>query len=366
VSDSDQVGPWARVVTKSLIKILVFYVLFIGALVWLVIQFPLLEEYFTGGRLQELANQGGQDFPGELTTTFGGSQRPAVGLFGWQNTPVAALSMVAAILMMIPTAWSYIIIKARGGYNQSVVHTLLILPIAVTGTVIVVQHSIPLAFSLAGIVAAVRFRTTLDDTKDAVYVFLAIGVGLACGVQALGVAVALSLVFNVVNVILWRFNVGNIYVDQLGRTSALGLGDVLAGPGSAETALKIGDSSLLTALSPREVKEVAEHRERLESYLDSVTDRHKERKSYSILLIHTRDAGDVQKATEEVLDRGAARWRLAEILPGKDGLSILEYLVRVKDGIPTGAVLDAIRREGGEKVVAAEMRSLKGLKKKKP
>ena len=366
MSESEKLGPWKGVVTRSLIKILVFYVLFIATLVWLVIQFPTLEEYFTGGRLQELAGQGGQDFPGEITTSFGGTQREAVGLFGWQNTPVAALSMIAALLVMIPTAWSYIIIKARGGYNQSVVHTLLILPIAVTGIVIVVQNSIALAFSLAGIVAAVRFRTTLDDTKDAVYVFLAIGVGLACGVQALGVAVALSMIFNIVNLILWRFNFGNIYVDQLGRTSALGLGDVLAGPGSAETALQIGDSSLLTALSPREVKEVAEHRERLESYLDSVTDRHKERKRYSILLIHTKEVGEVQKSTEEVLDRGAARWRLAEILPGKDGLSVLEYLVRVKDGIPTGAVLDAIRRDGGDRVVAAEMRSLRGLKKKKP
>ena len=33
----------------------------------------------------------------------------------------------------------------------------------------------------AGVVAAVRFRNTLRDTKDAVYVFLAVGIGLAWG-----------------------------------------------------------------------------------------------------------------------------------------------------------------------------------------
>ena len=112
------------------------------------------------------------------------------------------------------------------------------------------------------------------------------------------------------------------------------------------------------------MKEVAHHRVRLEQYLDSVTETPKERKSYAILLIHTRNVGEVQKATEAVLSRGAARWRLAEILPSEGGVSILEYLVRVKEGVPAGAILDAIRREGGDQVEAAELRSLEGLKKR--
>ena len=61
---------------------------------------------------------------------------------------------------------------------------------------IVVQSSLALAFSLAGIVAGVRFRSTLDDTRDAVYIFLAIGTASAAGAQALGIAFATSLIFN--------------------------------------------------------------------------------------------------------------------------------------------------------------------------
>jgi Domain of unknown function (DUF4956) len=347
-------------VHRSLAKILVFYALFISALVFLVIQFPWMQQAFTGARLQELAGSSNS----EIMSTFGGSRAQGGGIYGWQNTPIAVFSLVSTLLIMIPTAWSYIIIKARTGYSQSVVHTLIILPLAVTGIILVVQASAALAFSLAGVVAAVRWRTTLDDPKDAVYVFMAIGVGLCTGAQALGVALSLSIVFNVVNLVLWKLNFGNMYVDQLGRTAAMGLGDALAGPESGASALQIGDRSLLTALSPREVREVAEHRERLESYLDSVSDTNKERKAYSILLVHTRDVGDVQLAVEAVLKRGAARWRLAEILPSEDGVSVLEYLVRVREGVPEGAILDAIRREGEGKVEAAELRSLEGLKKR--
>jgi hypothetical protein len=37
---------------------------------------------------------------------------------------------------------------------------------------------------------------------------------------------------------------------------------------------------------------------------------------------------------------------LAEIIPGEDDISILEYLVRLKDHVPGGALLDAVRKGG--------------------
>jgi hypothetical protein len=265
---------------------------------------------------------------------------------------------------MVPVAWTYIIIKIRGGYDQSVVHTLIILPVAVTGIVIIVQTSVALAFSLAGIVAAVRFRTTLEDTKDAVYVFLAIGVGLAAGSGRLATALLVSMVFNVVNLVLWKIRFGNIYVDQLSRTSALGLGDVLAGPGSGRTALSIGDQALLTAMPQSDLREMVGRVARLEGYLDEETDVKGQKKLYSLLLVHTRLAAEAQKVVEGPLNELAARWRLAEIIPGKDGVSILQYLVRPNPGVQPGLLLDKIRQEGGDHIQAAELRSLRSRAKR--
>ncbi|RMH20322.1 MAG: DUF4956 domain-containing protein [Gemmatimonadetes bacterium] len=275
----------------------------------------------------------------------------------------AASALVGGLLLIVPVAWTYIITKGRAGYAQSVVHTLITLPVVVTGVVIIVQNSLALAFSLAGIVAAVRFRTTLDDTKDAVFVFLAIGVGLAAGVMALGVAALLSVGFNVVNLVLWRLNFGNIYVDQLRRTGGLAIGDVLAGPGSASTALGFGDAHLLSALSPREIHELAQSRARMERYLDSETDSRKERKHFLVLMIHTTEVGAAQTVAERYLERLASRWRLAEILPGEGNGQILEYLVRLRQGVPAGHLLDCIRRDAGSAVRAAEVRSLEGLRR---
>lgn len=342
-------------VFRSLTRITVYYVLMAATFAVLLWSFPWLTDAITESRFAS----------DELTQTFGGVPLSgARGLEGWDGLALEAISLIGALAIMVPVAWTYIIIKRRTGYDQSVVHTLIILPIAVTGIVIIVKSSLALAFSLAGIVAAVRFRTTLEDTKDAVYVFLAIGVGLAAGDQRLGTALVASIVFNAVNLVLWKMKFGNIYADQLGRTRGLGLGDVLAGPGSAETAVRIGDSALLDSMTQKDLRDVAERMARVDRHLDAETETHKERKAYSILLVHSELAGEAQTIVEQHLRAMTIRWRLAEIMPGEEGVSILEYLVRLKDHVPAGALLDAIRRDGGEHVLAAELRSLEGLKKR--
>ena len=260
-------------VARTLTRIVGYYVLLLAALATLLWAYPWLT--------QAITDAGGESaFTGEITRTFGGVPlEEPISVQGWEGLAVQGLSLLGALAIMMPVAWTYIIIKRRGGYDQSVVHTLIILPVAVTGIVIIVQTSLALAFSLAGIVAAVRFRTTLEDMKDAVYVFLAIGVGLAAGSQRLGTALLASMVFNIVNLVLWKMKFGNIYVDQLHRTSALGLGDVLAGPGSSETALSIGDEALLTAMPQSDLREMVGRVARLERYLDEETDVQTEKNS---------------------------------------------------------------------------------------
>ena len=116
------------------------------------------------------------------------------------------LSMIGIIVLMIPVSWVYMGARRRRGREQSFVLTLLLLPLAVAGIVIIVENSLALAFSLAGIVAGVRFRLTLDDTLDAIYIFMSIGVGLAAGIGALEIAAVLSIFFNIAVIILWQFS----------------------------------------------------------------------------------------------------------------------------------------------------------------
>src|SRR6185503_17275892 len=106
-----------------------------------------------------------------------------------------------------PIAWVYRITRRRKGFDQSIVHTLLMLPIAVAGIMVLVQNSLALAFSLAGI-AALRFRNTLDDTKDAIYLFVATGIGISAAVSQFDVGLMLSFLFSATVIVLWWTDLG--------------------------------------------------------------------------------------------------------------------------------------------------------------
>jgi hypothetical protein len=90
------------------------------------------------------------------------------------------------------------------------VQTIIIMPIVVTGISMIVLNSLALAFSLAGIVAAVRFRFTLDQPSHAMYIFVAISVGLASGIGALGVATVISMAFVYATMIIWKLEYGKV------------------------------------------------------------------------------------------------------------------------------------------------------------
>lgn len=271
------------------------------------------------------------------------------------------ISLIGALALMIPVAWVYLLTKRLRGYDESVVQAMLILPIAVAGIVFIVQFSLALAFSLAGIVAAVRFRSTLKDTKDAVYVFLAIGVGLASGAWVLGIAAILSFVFNVVILYLWWSNFGNIYADQRSRTGAMGLADVIAGPGSAATAISIGDGQLLEAMTQEEIRDVATRVARMERYLRAEAKHRKRDRLNGLLIVHAEQLVGAQALVDEILAQMARRWELAEILPGHGTSSALEYLVRLNQGESASRLLEILKNAPGRQVLAAEYRSLEGL-----
>jgi hypothetical protein len=98
-------------------------------------------------------------------------------------------------LLMLPVSWVHKGIHRVSAHDHSLDETTLILPGIVAAIVLVVQHSLALAFSLAGIVAGVQFRRALQDTFDALFILVAIGTGIAAGVKALEIAAVLTVFF---------------------------------------------------------------------------------------------------------------------------------------------------------------------------
>lgn len=216
--------------------------------------------------------------------------------FVWNISISMALSMVGAFFLMLPTSWVYMATRQKKGFDQQVVQTFIVLAVAVAGVIIIARNSVALAFSLAGVVGAVRFRNTLPETRDSLYIFLAIGVGLAAGVDALTAAFVLSALFNFIMLAMERMNYGSCAL------------------GSNPRALLVG-----TAPAEKKAKDFN-----------------------AVLLVRTADAAKARAPVEAVLGAQVRRFQLAEIEASSKGRGVLKYLIRVGKRLEPEMLEDAL------------------------
>jgi hypothetical protein len=181
--------------------ILFYYVFWIGATYLVVQQFPGLSEYLPIGGITELAESNYESFE----PVYSRVERTILSPTG----PIKLLfAIIGSVLAIIPVSWTYFITSRARKLDQSFLQTIVILPIVVTGIAMIVVNSIALAFSLAGVVAAVRFRFSLALPSDAMYIFVAIGIGLGSGIGAGGISLVISFAYVMATLTIWKLEYG--------------------------------------------------------------------------------------------------------------------------------------------------------------
>ena len=236
---------------------------------------------------------------------------------------LAGLAAVGIVALVAPVAWVYMYTR-RFRYDRALVQSMMVLPLVVGGMVMIVKTNIAIAFALAGIVAAVRFRNTLKDPRDAVYIFLALGMGIAAGVHALDIGLVLSLAFNVMVLVLWKHNLAAMYaVERRGGTFAMG-----------DPALRIARTA-----SERDVL-------RTTLQADSEAD--------GALIVQGADLAIVRTAAEAALSGNASEWEFREPSSSEQGTVVLPVLVTFKKkGTPID-VLGELDEYWARHIVSAE------------
>ncbi len=262
-----------------------------------------------------------------------------------------AVAMLAAVALSLPVAWVYLLTRAKRGYQQSVVQLLVILPTVVAGIVLLVKYSLALAFSLAGIVAAVRFRNTLDDSKDAVYVFLATAIGLSSAVN-LPVAAVLSIGFNTVTLILWYTDFGSAPTEMDGRIAERRLSRAknLARTGTFVARV---DDEVLKNMTREQLEGIAERawkRAQANNQTDEIPVVQEER----ILRVRTENATAVRRVLEPRLQEFTKSWRFGS-METADGVSVLEYRIQLRKKTGPDDLLALVRAAASTQVASAEV-----------
>ncbi|MBX9928320.1 MAG: DUF4956 domain-containing protein [Gemmatimonadaceae bacterium] len=267
------------------------------------------------------------------------------------------IAMLSAGLLALPIAWVYTLTRRKKGYQQAVVQTLVMLPVVVAGVVVLVKHSLALAFSLGGIVAAVRFRTSLDDSKDAVHVFIATGIGLAAGVDP-DIAFILSLGFNLMMALLWYTDFGDSPALLEGRKARERLERAVAA-GRTGTFVARLDDEVLKSLAPEQLDAIADRawRRRKRNDPELNDEPTAPRPVYAVLLrVRTENVETTRTLLEPLFGELFVRWKYVGAVKQDDGSRFAEWGVDYASTVTSGVVVDALKAvpEGG--VLKVELR----------
>jgi hypothetical protein len=212
-----------------------------------------------------------------------------------------------------------------------------------------VQNSLALAFSLAGVVGAVRFRTTLRDSRDLVYVFLAIVVGFSAGVQSLAVGAVISIFFNFVLVLTWHYDYGR---NMLMPTASAQWSRPLQALASPTGDHQIPDRDLILSLTPANAAALADRFSRVQKAVGS---KKKKPRFDSILTVTTDNVPEAQGRIEQVLENATKRWSLDEIVTNVGKPSEIYYLLRLRKSFPRDILLTAVHESAGDVIASADL-----------
>lgn len=191
------------IVKRLFLQLTLFYAVVTGAVLAAVTLSPSLADFLPIGGAQTLLTAPSPEDPLQSISIGASRVTHLGGSILWLFVAVAG-----ALLTTLPVTWTYMASRNRSEYDQALVETMIVLPIAVTAIVVMVHNSLALAFSLAGIVGGVRFRNTLKSSGDAIYILLAIGIGLAAGIGALEIALVMTVMFNYAFALLWLADYG--------------------------------------------------------------------------------------------------------------------------------------------------------------
>ena len=124
------------------------------------------------------------------------------------NATQLSICLGMAFLLTLAVAKIYQITYRGVSFSPSFMHTLVLTGMVIAAVMVIIGSNIARAFSLVGALSIIRFRNAVKDTRDVAFIFLAMGVGMACGTGFYSIAVILTVITGGAALLLSFFRFG--------------------------------------------------------------------------------------------------------------------------------------------------------------
>ena len=125
-----------------------------------------------------------------------------------------AIALALSFVLSSMIGWVYRATHRNVSYSQSYVQTLVVLGMIISLIMLVVGSNIARAFALVGALSVIRFRNAIKETRDVGFIFLVMGIGMACGTRFYVLAVIATVAICLVVIVMQRFNWFHLNVQR--------------------------------------------------------------------------------------------------------------------------------------------------------
>jgi uncharacterized membrane protein YhiD involved in acid resistance len=126
------------------------------------------------------------------------------------------LAFVLSTIIALTYKFTFVGDRFPNGFFQAMVLSSMVSAMVIMA----VGNNLAAGFGIIGAIAIIRFRTNISEPRNVIFIFAALSVGVATGVYGYAIALAGTLIFSIVAVLL--------YVSPFGQNSKIYLDLTLA------------------------------------------------------------------------------------------------------------------------------------------
>lgn len=130
----------------------------------------------------------------------------------YSNESITTSTIMSVLIMVTILAiyefFVYRFVSHRSFYNKSFNITTAILPFFISTIIMCLQSNLVITLGTIGALAIIRFRTSVKDPVDMLYLLWSVFIGIICGCGLFEVGVLTSVIVTIILIILENINFG--------------------------------------------------------------------------------------------------------------------------------------------------------------
>ena len=115
--------------------------------------------------------------------------------YEYPSFEVAIYSLLLSLVLSIGIAYTYRLTYSGRFFSTNLFQALVLSSLVTSMIMMAVGNNIAVGFGIIGAVAIIRFRTTMQNPRNIIFMFGALSIGITTGVQGYAVSVAGTIIF---------------------------------------------------------------------------------------------------------------------------------------------------------------------------